>query len=73
MTKPPKPTFVVTLVALPHWGDYQSDDMGYRRLRAFLKCALRAWGLKCTNIGGAPEGADEEEPGTRTATPGMHN
>jgi hypothetical protein len=43
MTKPPRIEWVITLRADPR------DDEGaaHRALRAFLKCALRSWGLRC--------------------------
>lgn len=41
----PKPVFRIELRA----DDAKSADEGYRQLRAFLKCALRQWGLRCTS------------------------
>ena len=46
-TRPPKPTFRLTLEALPRPG---GDTDGMRRLRAALKALLRNWGLKCKAI-----------------------
>ena len=44
MSKPgDSPQFVVTLRVMPAEG----DPSGIRRLRAFLKTALRRWGLRC--------------------------
>jgi hypothetical protein len=42
----PKPTvFLVTLRA----DGSKDDEEATRRLRAFLKAALRQWGLRCTS------------------------
>ena len=44
----------------------ESDPEGWRRLRAFLKCALRSYGIRCINIT-TPEGrevpAEDESKG----------
>ena len=39
-----KPTFALTLEALPSWDKAPAIN----RLRRFLKMALRSYGLKCT-------------------------
>lgn len=39
-----KPTFALTLQAVPGWGDVPATI----RLKRFLKAALRSYGLKCT-------------------------
>ena len=39
-----KPTFALTLQAVPGWGDVPATI----RLKRFLKAALRSYGLRCT-------------------------
>ena len=51
-----KPTFALTLQAVPGWGDVPAII----RLRKFLKAALRSYGLKCTEC-------REAEPTAATA------
>ena len=46
MSKPDKPTFVLTLTPK---GPCQRDE-GYRRLKAALKGLLRSYGLRCTSV-----------------------
>lgn len=54
MSKNNHPEFLITLKVLPD----NSDPEGYRRLRAFLKSARRAWRLQCTAI---QSGGDKQE------------
>lgn len=61
MSKLPKPAYELTLVVDPRHG-YGSDPEGIRRLRAFLKQAVRAWGLRCTAIKPASPDALEGNP-----------
>lgn len=45
-SRPPKPTFVLTLEPTPRW----NDPSGMRRLRGLLKHLLRAWGMRVKRI-----------------------
>ena len=54
MSKSNHPEFLITLKVLPDG----IDPEGYRRLRAFLKSAKRAWRLQCTAIRPAAVPAD---------------
>lgn len=38
------------------------DENGIRRLRAFLKCAIRSWRLQCVRITEATKPATEARP-----------
>jgi hypothetical protein len=46
MVKPELPQFEIVLQVKPQ----QDDPTGERRLRAFLKAALRRWGLRCLAV-----------------------
>ncbi len=56
-----KPTFALTLVALPNWGNAPATI----RLKRFLKAALRSYGLRCTE-------AREITPALPDAARGSH-
>lgn len=40
--------------------DTGNDEESYRRLRAFLKCALRSYGIRCVTIT-KPEATDTSD------------
>jgi hypothetical protein len=64
MRKPTKPTFVLTLEALPR----HDDASGMRRLRGALKSLLRAWGLRCTKLD-FPDAAEPADADAEYARP----
>lgn len=51
-SRPKNPAFDIRLEALPSHG---GEAGTFRRLRAFLKSAVRSWGLRCTSIRPAAE------------------
>jgi len=57
MPKPSKPTFVVTLEALP-----DTDIPAVNRLRKFLKSALRSWNFRAVSITHDVNGRQREIP-----------
>jgi hypothetical protein len=60
MSKSNHPEYLITLKVLP---DDSTDGDGYRRLRAFLKSARRAWRLQCTAIRPAAAADFSSKPG----------
>jgi hypothetical protein len=60
LSRVPCPAFYLTLKAEPN----PSDPTGLRRLRRALKCLLRSFGLRCTNITERAEELElDNEPG----------
>jgi hypothetical protein len=57
VTRPPKPTFRLTLVAQHRDGDAN----GMRRLRAVLKLLLRSFGFRCTWIEYPPASVPDDD------------
>lgn len=65
--RPRKPTFRLTLEALPKQDG--SDPDGILRLRSILKSLLRSWSFKCVRVEPAPDAPEPRVPDSDYAYP----